>query len=223
PGPLRLLNSALGGQAGWLLGFALVALLALALASRLRRSDAGTGWLLAVGGGFAVTAILFSAASGIFHPYYVSLLAPFTAALVGLLIAPAAWSVDTLGYAASGTFPLGGPASAQSGPGGRDGFGMRPGASARGGLPGRPPLGGAVGGLGAPDGQAGPAAAPPSGAGGGPGAGAALPGLSLPAGRAGAGGPLGGLFGGDSSLKEALSYIKSRGGGTLAVSSQTSA
>jgi len=34
---------------------------------------------------------------------------------------------------------------------------------------------------------------------------------------------LGGLFGGDSSLKEALSYIKSRGGGTLAVSSQTSA
>ena len=24
PGPLRLLNSALGGQAGWLLGFALV-------------------------------------------------------------------------------------------------------------------------------------------------------------------------------------------------------
>ena len=30
-----------------------------------------------------VTAVLFSAASGIFHPYYVSLLAPFTAALVG--------------------------------------------------------------------------------------------------------------------------------------------
>src|SRR5205085_5674454 len=73
----------LGGQAGWLLGFAVVALVALALVSRLRRSDARTGWLLAVGGTFAVTAILFSAASGIFHPYYVSLLAPFTAALVG--------------------------------------------------------------------------------------------------------------------------------------------
>src|SRR5439155_22582671 len=42
-----------------------------------------TGWLLTVGGGFLATAVLFSAASGIFHPYYVSLLAPFTAALVG--------------------------------------------------------------------------------------------------------------------------------------------
>jgi 4-amino-4-deoxy-L-arabinose transferase-like glycosyltransferase len=82
-GPLRLLNSALGGQAGWLLGFALVSGLAILLASRLRRADARSGWLLAVGGAFAVTAVLFSFAGGIFHPYYVSLLAPFAAALVG--------------------------------------------------------------------------------------------------------------------------------------------
>jgi 4-amino-4-deoxy-L-arabinose transferase-like glycosyltransferase len=83
PGPLRLLNSALGGQAGWLLGFAAVSGLGILLASRLRRSDARSGWLIAVGGAFGTTAVLFSAASGIFHPYYVSLLAPFTAALVG--------------------------------------------------------------------------------------------------------------------------------------------
>ena len=83
PGPFRLLNSALGGQAGWLLGFALVGGIAIALASRLRRDDARTGWLLAVGGGFATTGIAFSAAKGIFHPYYVSLMAPFTAGLVG--------------------------------------------------------------------------------------------------------------------------------------------
>jgi 4-amino-4-deoxy-L-arabinose transferase-like glycosyltransferase len=83
PGPLRLLNSALGGQAGWLLGFALVSGLGILLASRLRRADPRTGWLLAVGGAFLTTAVLFSAASGIFHPYYVSLLAPFIAALVG--------------------------------------------------------------------------------------------------------------------------------------------
>jgi 4-amino-4-deoxy-L-arabinose transferase-like glycosyltransferase len=83
PGPLRLLNQALGGQAGWLLGFALVAGLSILLTSRLRRSDARSGWLLAVGGAFVTTAVLFSAASGIFHPYYVSLLAPFVAALVG--------------------------------------------------------------------------------------------------------------------------------------------
>jgi 4-amino-4-deoxy-L-arabinose transferase-like glycosyltransferase len=82
-GPLRLLNSALGGQAGWLLGFALVSAVGLLLATRLRRSDPRTGWLLLLGGAFARTAVLFSAASGIFHPYYVSLLAPFAAALVG--------------------------------------------------------------------------------------------------------------------------------------------
>ena len=38
PGVLRLLNEALGGQAGWLLGFALVAGVALVVSSRLRRS-----------------------------------------------------------------------------------------------------------------------------------------------------------------------------------------
>jgi 4-amino-4-deoxy-L-arabinose transferase-like glycosyltransferase len=82
-GPLRLFNAALGGQAGWFLGFALVAAVALAFVTRLRRSDARTGWLIAVGGAFAVTAITFSGASGIFHPYYVAALAPFTALLVG--------------------------------------------------------------------------------------------------------------------------------------------
>jgi len=82
-GPLRLLNEALGGQAGWLLGFAAVAGVAILAASRLKRSDARTGWLIAVGGTFAITAITFSKAQGIFHPYYVSALAPFTALLVG--------------------------------------------------------------------------------------------------------------------------------------------
>jgi 4-amino-4-deoxy-L-arabinose transferase-like glycosyltransferase len=82
-GPGRLLNAALGGQAGWLLGFALVSGVAVALACRLRRSDERTGWLIAVGGAFVVTAVVFSEAKGIFHPYYVSLLAPFAAALTG--------------------------------------------------------------------------------------------------------------------------------------------
>ena len=52
-------------------------------ASRLRRADPRTGWLIAVGGAFLTTAVAFSFAQGIFHPYYVSLLAPFTAALAG--------------------------------------------------------------------------------------------------------------------------------------------
>ena len=82
-GVFRLLQSGLGDQAGWLLGFAVVAGLGVLAASRLRRSDPRTGWLIAVGGAFLVSAVVFSYASGIFHPYYVSFLAPFTAALIG--------------------------------------------------------------------------------------------------------------------------------------------
>ncbi|MBV9000808.1 MAG: glycosyltransferase family 39 protein, partial [Solirubrobacterales bacterium] len=82
-GPFRLLQSALGDQAGWLLGFAVVAGLAILVLSRLRRSDLRTGWLIAVGGAFACSAVVFSFASGIFHPYYVSFLAPFAAAMFG--------------------------------------------------------------------------------------------------------------------------------------------
>jgi 4-amino-4-deoxy-L-arabinose transferase-like glycosyltransferase len=231
-GILRLLNQSMGGQAGWLLGVALVSGVAVLVATRMRRDDARTGWLIAVGGAFLTTAVAFSFASGIFHPYYVSLLAPFTAALVGagaselrgnrvpaalaillgmvveirvlqdnpghltwlppllvagcalacgamtasdrvratalaavlalLLIAPAAWSVQTLSHATSGTFPAGGPADTASG------------------FAGGPPGG------------------PPGGAGGG------------------------GPFGGQDTT-EALAYVSSHGGGTMGVSSQTGA
>jgi 4-amino-4-deoxy-L-arabinose transferase-like glycosyltransferase len=82
-GVFRLLQSGLGDQAGWLIGFAIVAGLGLLVATRLRRSDSRSGWLIAVGGAFAVSAVVFSYASGIFHPYYVSFLAPWTAMLVG--------------------------------------------------------------------------------------------------------------------------------------------
>ncbi len=82
-GVFRLLSSGLGDQAGWLLGFAVVAGLGVLVATRLRRSDPRTGWLIAVGGAFLVSAVVFSYASGIFHPYYVSFLAPFTAMLLG--------------------------------------------------------------------------------------------------------------------------------------------
>jgi 4-amino-4-deoxy-L-arabinose transferase-like glycosyltransferase len=82
-GPFRLLQSALGDQAGWLLGFAVVAGLALLVLTRLRRRDPRTGWLIVVGGAFLTTAVVFSYASGIFHPYYVSFLAPWAALLVG--------------------------------------------------------------------------------------------------------------------------------------------
>ncbi|MGA2925003.1 MAG: glycosyltransferase family 39 protein [Solirubrobacteraceae bacterium] len=82
-GVFRLLASGLGDQAGWLLGFAVVAGIGLMAVTRLRRRDPRSGWLIAIGGAFATTAVVFSVASGIFHPYYVSFLAPFAAALVG--------------------------------------------------------------------------------------------------------------------------------------------
>jgi len=299
PGPLRLLSSALGGQVGWLLGFVLVSSVGMLVASRLRRSDERSGWLIAVGGAFLVTAVLFSSAGGIFHPYYVSLLAPFIAALAGagfaqlaggrlnarvlgplaviagvavelvirgrypgqmpwlmpaliavgvlavaallaftaprvrlaalgsvllaLLIAPAVWAVDTLGYAASGTFPSGGPASVAGGPAGLAGrfgrqFGRLGGQRAPGGL------------IGGPTGQAtpfgaGPGGPPQPGAAGQPppGAGAfTLRGGGPPAFAGGRGG-LGGRFGDARAIAGVLTYVRLHGGGAIAVSSQSSA
>jgi len=319
PGPLRLLNSALGGQAGWLLGFALVSALGILAASRLRRSDPRSGWLIAVGGALLVTAVVFSEAKGIFHPYYVSLLAPFVAALVGagtaellrgglnarivgpaavlagvaselvvlhaypgqltwlvpiliavgvlaalalgafassrvrvvalgavlvaLLVAPATWAVDTLGYATSGTFPAGGPESVNAG--GPGGMGGAPGApGGRGGAfgpaSGRAGFGGGGTGRGGGAGSAGGVplfgtggtprssiAQGPPGLPSGAQAGAPPAGIGIPSG-AGTGGPTagggGGSFGGGGSLsKEVLSYVEQHGGGTIAVSSQSSA
>ena len=269
-GPLRLLHSGLGDQAGWLLGFAVVAAVALVLLTRIRRRDPRTGWLIAVAGAFATTAVVFSFASGIFHPYYMSLLAPFTAALIGagvgemlpsarsdarsarvvgplaigagaitelvalgelggqvawarplvigvacacavllvlqlaprarlalvgvalaaLMAAPATWAAETLGHAANGTFPTGGPAGASIGGGGAPGF-------ARSGGAGAPPT---LGGFGAA-----------TGAGGFDGKGAP-------------GGPGGGIFGGDTAtLRAAVRYAQSHGGGTIGVESQSSA
>jgi 4-amino-4-deoxy-L-arabinose transferase-like glycosyltransferase len=271
----RLFNAALGGQAGWLLGFAVLGGVAIVVVSRLRRDDRRTGWIIATGGIFATTAIAFSFAQGIFHPYYVSQLAPFSAALVGagavqlvragrpmrvlaplavaaavasellvlhqlpgqfdwlkpvlivggvvaaaglalqisgraraiaiaaalglFLIAPASWAVDTLGHATNGTFPAGGPADAALGGGfGGPGGGRRDGRLLRFG-PGagnRLP-GGPGGGFGAPPG----------------------------AGRLGGfGGPGGGPFGqGGQALASVARYTRGHGGGTIAVSSQSTA
>jgi 4-amino-4-deoxy-L-arabinose transferase-like glycosyltransferase len=292
-GWLRLLDSSMGGQAGWLIGFALVGGIAIVVASRLRRADFRTGWILAVGGAALTSAVAFSTANGIFHPYYVSFLAPFVAALVGggfgqltrreigmrwlaplaiaggvvtelivlhnnpgelewlapvlvvagiataavatsaasrirrialatalavLLMAPATWAAQTLGHATNGTFPAGGPASA--------GFGGGPGGGFRGGRFGGPPSGttnqatpgGGFGGGFAPGGAT-PGGTTNRATPGGTTSGA-TPGGGFGGGGFGGGG---GPFGGDSNLTEALSYARSHGGGTVAVSSQTSA
>jgi hypothetical protein len=143
------------------------------------------------------------------------------AALVALLLAPAVWAVDTLGYATSGTFPSGGPQNVAtaggSGFGGPGGFGGRAG--------GRGLTGERRGGIGG-----GAGAAPLFGLGGSPAGGAptgAPPGFAGAVGRPGAGagpgGAGGGQFGSDTALTKVLAYVNQHGGGTIAVSSQSSA
>jgi len=255
-GPFRLLQSGLGDQAGWLLGGALAVLAGLVVITRLRRRDPRTGFAILLGGTLLTVAAVFSFASGIFHPYYVSMLAPWIAALVGagvggraprwlapaalaggavtelivlgelngqlgwavplvivlglggavallpglerraralvlavagaaLIAAPAVWAAETDGHATNGTFPTGGPASAQVG-----------------GPPGARPLR-----------PAGPFGPPPGGGGFGPPPGAAL----RPP-----GGP-GGFGAGSGELVAAARYAAAHGGGTVATESQSSA
>jgi 4-amino-4-deoxy-L-arabinose transferase-like glycosyltransferase len=84
-GPLRLFNTGMGDQVMWVVVFALISLVAgLVLAIRRRERNPNTGALVMWGGWFAVTYIVFAFMSGIFHNYYVSVLAPAVAALCGI-------------------------------------------------------------------------------------------------------------------------------------------
>jgi 4-amino-4-deoxy-L-arabinose transferase-like glycosyltransferase len=107
PSPVRLFGKGLGDQAGWMVPlalFGLFALTALAVRRLVRsrsvdeeaaaeeepsepelsgRRDPRLALLLALGGWFAVEAVVLSASKGIVHPYYVSALAPATGAMAG--------------------------------------------------------------------------------------------------------------------------------------------
>jgi 4-amino-4-deoxy-L-arabinose transferase-like glycosyltransferase len=97
-GPLRLFfGGELAGQWSWLFPLVLFGLLAAFLSLRRklpieRRGQAlilWSGWLVSYG-------VIFSAAQGIFHPYYLIMLAAPTAALVGIGVA-ALWSAYRAG------------------------------------------------------------------------------------------------------------------------------
>ena len=80
----RLFLSSFGGQISWLMPAALILLGGgLWLTRRLPRVDRTRAALLLWGGSLVVTALVFSFAQGIIHPYYSVALAPPTAALVG--------------------------------------------------------------------------------------------------------------------------------------------
>jgi 4-amino-4-deoxy-L-arabinose transferase-like glycosyltransferase len=250
-GPLRLLNQALGGQAGWLLGFALVAGIAVLVASRLRRRDPRTGWIIAAGGAWLTIAVTFSTAQGIFHPYYVSLLAPFTAVLVGAgaaelvrsgtvaaVLAPLAVvagvacevkilgdNPGSLGWLAP--ILVGGGALAAAALAAAERRSARLGVLACAlGLLTVAPATWAVQTLGHPTNGTFPAGGPVSASLDAPGG---FGGRGRPPGRfggpaGGPGGPGGGRFGGDTqTVTSALAYARAHGGGTIAVSSQQGA
>jgi hypothetical protein len=148
-------------------------------------------------------------------------------AIAALLLAPSAWALDTLGHATSGTFPEGGPASVQRAGGGMfGGFGGRPGVG-RFAVPSSGTPSGAAGlqlfGSGGSSAGAGRAGGPPSGPGAGPGGPSAGGAGGVGSAGFGRGGGPGGAFGGNRSLTQVLSYVKQHGGGTIAVSSQSSA
>jgi 4-amino-4-deoxy-L-arabinose transferase-like glycosyltransferase len=85
PGPLRLAGRALAGDVTWLLPLAALGILAVVL-ERVRRplGDPRRQAVLFWGLWLASGAIVFSLAQGMFRPYYVVLLAPALAALVGI-------------------------------------------------------------------------------------------------------------------------------------------
>src|SRR4051812_30245545 len=94
PGVWRMFNEQVAGQIGWLLPLAAVSLLAgLWLTRRAPRTDLRRAGLVLFGLWAIVHVVVFSAQRGIFHPYYVSALAPAVAALAGYgVLALARWA-----------------------------------------------------------------------------------------------------------------------------------
>ena len=103
PGPLRLFRRGFGDQDAWLLVFALVGLIAIAL-TRPARRDPKLAGLIIFGGFFLCEALFLSVSKGIVHPYYVSALGPGTAVMVGaglaaIALPPQRWSVALMSVA----------------------------------------------------------------------------------------------------------------------------
>ena len=82
PGLLRLFRTGFGDQGAWMLVFALIGMVAMAL-TRPARRDPRLAGLIIFGGFFLAEAAFLSLSKGIVHPYYVSALAPGAAVMVG--------------------------------------------------------------------------------------------------------------------------------------------
>jgi 4-amino-4-deoxy-L-arabinose transferase-like glycosyltransferase len=84
PGWLRLFDAQVGGQIAWLLPLAAAGLVAgLWVTRRAARTDARRAAFVLFGVWALVDFVVFSRQQGIFHPYYVSAMAPAVAVLAG--------------------------------------------------------------------------------------------------------------------------------------------
>jgi 4-amino-4-deoxy-L-arabinose transferase-like glycosyltransferase len=81
----RLFGSTMGLDIAWLLPAAVICLAAgFVITSRAPRTDATRAALILWGGWLAITAVVFSFANGILHPYYTVALAPAIGASIGI-------------------------------------------------------------------------------------------------------------------------------------------
>ncbi len=94
-GLFRLLNPNLGGQIGWLLPLALIGLIAAWGTSEWWKLDASR-LSLVIWGGWFLTASAFFSVAGFYHRYYLAMLSPAVAALVGIGIV-ALWQAGRSG------------------------------------------------------------------------------------------------------------------------------
>jgi 4-amino-4-deoxy-L-arabinose transferase-like glycosyltransferase len=84
PGLLRLLQSPLNKEVGWLLPFGLISLLLAALSTRLTWPLALPHQGLILWGGWLLAGMVFFNIASFYHPYYLSILGAPVAALVGI-------------------------------------------------------------------------------------------------------------------------------------------
>ncbi len=84
--PLRLFNTALGGQDSWLLPFGLFSAFAMIVGMRKAEEERRRKLLcgLLLWGGSVLTMVCYFSVAQFFHPYYLSAMAPYLAALTGI-------------------------------------------------------------------------------------------------------------------------------------------
>src|SRR5439155_23243893 len=95
-GVLRLFKGDVAGQTSWLAPLAMIGgVVALLSVGRRLRGNTKLGGLIVWGGWLLTTGAVFSEAKGIFHPYYLSFLAPAVAAMAGIGLVSLARSFRT--------------------------------------------------------------------------------------------------------------------------------